>query len=204
MELSKKSISRYLDKNGVTWKRLKYTAAQRNPLLRVDYLQRVEEFYDDQLVFLDESAANEFTKDRKSGWSLKGAPAIKERDFRRSERWSILPAYWQPPPYGLPPASPWTYFSTPASPLPPLPPERTSSPPGAESEDDMRAFLIWFKEREPLRLGDIERIEAVLIQEHIGLHSLRTLPEARIARFELPSGIIDRMKATISKWRAGG
>ena len=112
MELSKKSISRYLDKNGVTWKRLKYTAAQRNPLLRVDYLQRVEEFYDDQLVFLDESAANEFTKDRKSGWSLKGAPAIKERDFRRSERWSILPAYWQPPPYGLPPASPWPYFGT--------------------------------------------------------------------------------------------
>jgi hypothetical protein len=67
VELSKKSISRYLDKNGVTWKRLKYTAAQRNPLLRVDYLQRVEEFYDDQLVFLDESAANEFTKDWKSG-----------------------------------------------------------------------------------------------------------------------------------------
>jgi hypothetical protein len=68
----------------------------------------------------------------------------------------------------------------------------------------MRAFLIWFKEREPLRLGDMERIEAVLIQEHIGLHSLRTLPEARIARFKLLSGIIDRMKATISKWWAGG
>jgi hypothetical protein len=76
--------------------------------------------------------------------------------------------------------------------------------PGAKSGDGIRAFLIWFKEREPLRLGDIERIEAVLIQEHIGLHSLRTLPEARIAGFELPSGIVDRMKATISKWRAGG
>ena len=52
-----------------------------------------EDFYDDMLVFLDESAANEFTKDRKSGWSLRGVSAIKERDFRRSERWSILPAY---------------------------------------------------------------------------------------------------------------
>jgi hypothetical protein len=27
------------------------------------------------------------------GWSLKGCPTVKERDFRRSERWSILPAY---------------------------------------------------------------------------------------------------------------
>jgi transposase len=45
------------------------------------------------LVFLDESAANEFTKDRKLGWSMVGCPAVKERDFRRSERWSILPAY---------------------------------------------------------------------------------------------------------------
>ena len=42
---------------------------------------------------LDESAANEFTKDRKFGWSMVGCPAVKERDFRRSERWSILPAY---------------------------------------------------------------------------------------------------------------
>jgi hypothetical protein len=53
----------------------------------------VEDFYDDQLVFLDESAANEFTKDRKFGWSMVGCPAVKERDIRRSERWSILPAY---------------------------------------------------------------------------------------------------------------
>jgi hypothetical protein len=54
---------------------------------------RVEDFYDDQLVFLDESAANEFTKDRKLGWLMVGCPAVKERDFRRSERWVILPAY---------------------------------------------------------------------------------------------------------------
>jgi hypothetical protein len=54
---------------------------------------RVEDFYDDQLVFLDESAASEFTKDRKFDWSMVGYPAVKERDLRRSERWSILPAY---------------------------------------------------------------------------------------------------------------
>ena len=87
------TLSRLLKRNRVSHKRLKFVAAQRNATLRADYLMRVEDFYDDQLVFLDESAANEFTKDRKFGWSLVGCPAVKERDFRRSERWSILPAY---------------------------------------------------------------------------------------------------------------
>jgi hypothetical protein len=42
---------------------------------------------------MDESAANEFTKDRKFGWSMIDCLTIKERDFRRSERWLILSAY---------------------------------------------------------------------------------------------------------------
>jgi transposase len=91
--ISRMTLSRLLRRNNVTYKRLKFVAAQRNPTLRADYLMRVEDFYDDQLVFLDESAANEFTKDRKFGWSMVGYPAVKERDLRRSERWSILPAY---------------------------------------------------------------------------------------------------------------
>jgi transposase len=89
----RQTLSTLLQRNRVSHKRLKFVAAQRNPTLRADYLMRVEDFYDDQLVFLDESAANEFTKDRKFGWSMVGCPAVKERDLRRSERWSILPAY---------------------------------------------------------------------------------------------------------------
>jgi hypothetical protein len=93
IELSKATISTILRNHNVTHKRLKFVAAQRNPELRADYLKRMDDMTAEQLVFLDESAANEFTKDRKTGWSLKGCPAVKERDFRRSERWSILPAY---------------------------------------------------------------------------------------------------------------
>ena len=37
------------------------------------------------LLFLDEPTANEFTTDRKLGWLMVGCPAVKERDFRRSE-----------------------------------------------------------------------------------------------------------------------
>ena len=46
-----------------------------------------------QLIFVDESAANERTQDRKYGWGPIGKALIEERPAKRSERWSILPAY---------------------------------------------------------------------------------------------------------------
>jgi len=47
----------------------------------------------EQLVFIDKSAANERTMDRKFGWAPIGLPAWEIRPAKRSERWSILPAY---------------------------------------------------------------------------------------------------------------
>ena len=44
-------------------------------------------------MFVDESAANERTMDRKFGWAPLGLPACNIRPAKRSERWSILPAY---------------------------------------------------------------------------------------------------------------
>jgi transposase len=46
----------------------------------------------EQLVFLNESAANKRTGDRKYGWSLEGTICGVERVLKRLERWSILPA----------------------------------------------------------------------------------------------------------------
>lgn len=43
--------------------------------------------------FLDESAANERTLDRKYGWAPVGLEASIISPFHRSTRWSILPAY---------------------------------------------------------------------------------------------------------------
>jgi len=47
----------------------------------------------EQLVFIDESAANERTMDRKFGWAPIGLPAREIHPAKRSEQWSILPAY---------------------------------------------------------------------------------------------------------------
>ena len=47
----------------------------------------------EQLVFLDESAANERSAHRKYGWAHVGITPHEYKSIKRSERWSILPAY---------------------------------------------------------------------------------------------------------------
>jgi hypothetical protein len=47
----------------------------------------------DQLVFIDESAANKRSADRKYGWTPIGQKAIQSTPLKHFERYSILPAY---------------------------------------------------------------------------------------------------------------
>lgn len=68
-------------------------AAQRNPELRAMWLRKLADWTADQLIFIDESAANERIADRKYGWAPVGITPHEIRSFKRSERWSILPAY---------------------------------------------------------------------------------------------------------------
>ncbi len=54
---------------------------------------RLTEWTPEQMIFVDESAANERTMDRKFGWSPIGTPAVHVQPLKRSEKWSILPVY---------------------------------------------------------------------------------------------------------------
>ena len=45
------------------------------------------------MVFIDESAANEKSAHRKYGWAPIGSTPHVDMSTKRSERWSILPAY---------------------------------------------------------------------------------------------------------------
>lgn len=69
-------------------------AEERDAHLRMLWRARQcnEAWTDDRLIFLDESASNERTGDRKKGWSPVGADCTVKRSIKRSERWSILPA----------------------------------------------------------------------------------------------------------------
>jgi len=51
------------------------------------------EWHPEQLVFIDESPANERTGDRKYGWAPIGAVAQVSEPFTRSAKWSILPMF---------------------------------------------------------------------------------------------------------------
>jgi|SRR5579859_964088 len=68
-------------------------AAERNQLLRNIWRIVVGQYNVEQLIFLDESACNEHTGDRKYGWAPPGATPTDIKPIKRTERWSILPAY---------------------------------------------------------------------------------------------------------------
>src|SRR5436190_17846898 len=67
--------------------------AERNPELRDTWILKLTKYMASQLIFLDESAANERTGDRKYGWAPVGTTPYEYSHIKRSERWSILPVY---------------------------------------------------------------------------------------------------------------
>src|SRR6266513_2295634 len=56
-------------------------------------MRKLADYTAEQLVFVDESAANEHTSHRKYGWAPVGVTPHEYRRFERSKRWSVLPAY---------------------------------------------------------------------------------------------------------------
>jgi transposase len=87
------SVYRELEKLRWSRKIASKRAREQSEPLRRFYLARIAQHYTaDQIVALDESACNERTGDRKYGWSPVGVPVELSYSFRRSERWSLLPA----------------------------------------------------------------------------------------------------------------
>ena len=73
---------------------MRLKAAERDYELRDDWLNNKLRMYTaEQLVFVDESAANERSAHRKYGWAPVGATPEQTTRLNRTERYSILPAY---------------------------------------------------------------------------------------------------------------
>ena len=60
-------------------------AAQQNPELRREWMSKLSGWNAEQLIFLDESATNECTADRKYGWAPVGVTPHVSRPFKHSE-----------------------------------------------------------------------------------------------------------------------
>jgi hypothetical protein len=104
IEVSLATISRTLKRERISRKKvfplfnfsyskLQRIAKERSAFLRAEWMQCLGEWQADQLVFLDESAINERSLDRKHGWAPIGQFARLVTSIKRTEKWSILPLY---------------------------------------------------------------------------------------------------------------
>ena len=73
--------------------KLQHIAREQNQELRDEWMMRLTEWRPEQLIYVDESACNERTSDRKYGWLPIGTRATVVGSYKHSERFSILPAY---------------------------------------------------------------------------------------------------------------
>ena len=93
IQLDQPQVSRLLKQAGISHKKLSVQACQRNEVLISAWTFKMTNWDARQLVFVDESAYNERTGDRRYGWGPSGQRARVKRWLKKSERWSLLPAY---------------------------------------------------------------------------------------------------------------
>lgn len=84
------TIQRELSRAGISTKRLRKLAKERNEIVRADFLRRMAEYTPDQLGFLDETSKDERTLFRNYGWAREGLRAEMRAPFVRGRRASAL------------------------------------------------------------------------------------------------------------------
>jgi transposase len=87
------TISRALQRIKVTRKKLRIEAAQRNPELRLYWMDQMQFFEAIQIVYVDETGSDERTGDRTYGWAKRGARAKVQQYLAYRTRVSALAAY---------------------------------------------------------------------------------------------------------------
>ena len=92
LQVSEATVSHTLLRAHWSRKAVIACAAERSHELRTFWIGRQATWKASQLVFLDESACNERTGDRKFGWAPIGRGCEVSHSIKRSERWSVLPA----------------------------------------------------------------------------------------------------------------
>ena len=90
LEVLLTSIKRLLTKRRQSRKVVRARAQERSKPLRVKQLGIAITYDSDQLIFLNKSALNKRTSNRKYGWSLVGVDCTISRPIKRLERQSIL------------------------------------------------------------------------------------------------------------------
>lgn len=82
------TIHRELQRAGMSYKKLKVIAKERNEPLRNDYMRSMAQYTPEQLGFLDETSKNDKTIARRNGRGKKGTRAQMKQVFVRGRRLS--------------------------------------------------------------------------------------------------------------------
>lgn len=82
------TIHRELVRAGVSSKKIKKIASERNEAVRADFVGRMAQYAPEQLGFLDEVSKDERTPFRNCGRSFKGIRAVQKGVFVRGRRFS--------------------------------------------------------------------------------------------------------------------
>ena len=82
------TIHRELARAGISTKKLKKIAAERNEDLCADYIQHIAQYSAEQLGFVDEVSKDEQTLARPRGRSKKGTHAVKKSVFVHGQHFS--------------------------------------------------------------------------------------------------------------------
>lgn len=88
------TVHRSLARMALNSKTLAKVAAERNEELRATWRVANGHFPLDHYVWLDESAVDELTCQRRRGWARRGVRPVVRHTFIRGTRYSVLPALW--------------------------------------------------------------------------------------------------------------
>ncbi|CRG92712.1 hypothetical protein PISL3812_09778 [Talaromyces islandicus] len=93
--VTESSVQRALARAGWSRKVSRQVAKERNADLRDYYLHRLSEYRSYHLVYIDESGCDRRVGFRRTAWSPIGVTPVQISQFRREQRYQILPAYAQ-------------------------------------------------------------------------------------------------------------
>lgn len=89
-DVDESTITRSLQRRGLTRKKICRTAQERSEEKRLAYKHYIGQFLPEQLVFVDESGVNRIASKRSYAWSPTGTRARRRDFFIRGERY-VLP-----------------------------------------------------------------------------------------------------------------
>ena len=86
------TLSRTLRRLSLSIKQVSKEALERDELLRAIWIAENGIADPEELVFLDEAGVDDYTGERRRGWSAVGNPCVMRAAFFRGQKYSILPA----------------------------------------------------------------------------------------------------------------